>query len=70
MKIFKKFLNKKKTVKQNIYNMKFNCPHCSSGDFYLAQLWLHTHKEHPDKLIIQCYETVVQSCAFNIEFRI
>ena len=51
MKIFKKFLNKKKTVKQNIYNMKFNCPHCSSGDFYLAQLWLHTHKEHSDKVL-------------------
>ena len=34
MKIFKKIFNKKKTVKQNIYNMKLNCPHCSSGDFF------------------------------------
>ena len=53
MKIFKKIFNKKKTVKQNIYNMKLNCPHCSSGDFYLAQLWVQMHKERPDKVLFK-----------------
>ena len=51
MKIFKKIFNKKKTVKNNIYNIKLNCPYCSSGDFYLGQLWGHTYKEHPDKVL-------------------
>ena len=49
MKILRKFFNRKKTVKMNIYNMKLHCPYCSCDNLSLFQLQIHICEKHPDK---------------------